>query len=216
MNQQHNETQVKAVEAEAVPIERDLPPHAPHAFTNRAFAAANGWTVDAAEKWLRRRTERGEFTRTRTAIRHPEDGRNYWTFLYKPNPDYISTVERDAERRAQRREVCEIITPAVDAARDAEAAAIQPYLEPDGSDKSFDGYCARHKRAQEAYFQNNPGAREAHVAREAAGTVVYELSNGRRPRERDVVLALNFSWGTVRLGSSEEMRCLESAREELE
>lgn len=56
-------------------------------------------------------------------------------------------------------------------------------------------YQHRHWRARNAYFAEHPGTREAHDAREAAQTVVYQLKYGRRPSQRDVDLAQGFRWG---------------------
>ena len=77
------------------PNGKDLVPAVPtHVapFTNHEFAYANGWTVDAAEKYLRRRWEGGEYVRERRAIFDPETKHRYWTFVYQPNPEYVSAV----------------------------------------------------------------------------------------------------------------------------
>ena len=176
-------------------------------FTNRELAAANGWTVDAAEKWLRRRFERGEFTRKYIADPDPETKRKYWTFVYELNANYVSPAAYVQQIRDVQRAVCKVISDAVDAEREAENQAIRPYLEPARHDEWFTQYCQRHDRALAMYFENHPGARAAHDAREAAGKVVYELMNGRRPSERDVSLAQDFSWGKTRL-TEVEMRFL--------
>jgi hypothetical protein len=124
----------------------------------------------------------------------------YWTFVYRPNPEYVSPTLRVQQQRDYRRDVCKVISDAVNTERDAENQAVQPYLEPAPEDESFNRYLHRLARAQAKYFEEHPGAREAHDAREAAGTVVYELRNGRRPRRRDVELAQGFRWNELREG----------------
>lgn len=178
-------------------------PDVPDGFTNRDLAAARGWTVDAAEKWLRRRAERGEFVRKHVALVNPETRRKYWTFLYRPNPAYVSPAMHAQQRGDARREVCKVISDAVKAEQAVEDLAVQPYLEPAGPhlhSECFADYYKRHARARDRYFVEHPGTREAHAARWAAQTVVYELQNGRRPARRDVDLARVLAGVTTTFG----------------
>jgi hypothetical protein len=73
----------------------EIPIHQP--FTNREFAHTNNLTVDAAEKWLRRRFECGMFSREHTAVLNPETKRKYWTFMYTTSAEYAQT-RSDEER----------------------------------------------------------------------------------------------------------------------
>jgi hypothetical protein len=169
-------------------------------FTNRAFAVANGLTVDAAEKYLRLRTDRWEFIRERTTVPDAASGRKYWTYVYTPDATYVSAETAVALRRDRQRAAWQVVDDAVQVARDAEWEAIAPYLEPapkysdSNRSESFGEFCRRNERARERYFAEHPGAREAAAARDAAGEVVYELRNGRQPRPSVVDVALGFRW----------------------
>ena len=105
--------------------------------------------------------------------------------------------EHDAQADECRRAALVQVESAVEDAREAESAAIEPYLEPAPAGEGFDQFRARLERARQAYFAEYPGAREAHVAREAAATVVYNLRYGHDIRREDLELALGFRWKNV-------------------